>query len=233
MRLICSVPEAKEALHSGQLTVNSASQAQTFFKKTELMLDKQEAPESLKGRSTGECERILTELDPNATTLVQKTFCPLPGDRAALTVVHSPELLAKLEKLQILLSHPVRTQAQLLEKLAELDLEMLDPSKELKARQAPKTAFARKQLKPHSETRYIPARHRRAVFVRDQGRCQYRCPFTGRRCLSTRYLQLDQIRPFARGGLATLDNLRLMRGAHNRVRSLMADELSRETEEIP
>jgi len=63
-------------------------------------------------------------------------------------------------------------------------------------------------------TRYIPVRERPpkepCCFV-DSG--------SGRRCNSTRFLQLDHIEPFAEGGKNAKENLRWLCGEHNRART--------------
>jgi hypothetical protein len=63
--------------------------------------------------------------------------------------------------------------------------------------------------------RHIPAVVRDTVFARDKGQCTY-VGATGRRCGSTRSLQVDHIVPYARGGSSTPGNLRLLCGKHNR-----------------
>jgi 5-methylcytosine-specific restriction endonuclease McrA len=64
-------------------------------------------------------------------------------------------------------------------------------------------------------SRRIPAATRDAVFARDRGRCTF-VGSTGKRCDATRNLQIDHIIPYARGGTATLDNLRLLCERHNK-----------------
>jgi hypothetical protein len=63
-------------------------------------------------------------------------------------------------------------------------------------------------------TRHVAAAVARDVYVRDQGRCTF-CADDGRRCGEQRLLQLDHIVPHARGGQATVTNLRLRCRAHN------------------
>jgi hypothetical protein len=63
-------------------------------------------------------------------------------------------------------------------------------------------------------TRYIPAAIRRSVWERDEGRCTF-VSITGGRCRCRRYVQLDHVVPFARGGKATVENLRLRCSSHN------------------
>ena len=81
----------------------------------------------------------------------------------------------------------------------------------------PGTADAGRQ-QPAPAGRVIPAAIKRAVWERDQGCCSYVDPTTGRRCSSRHLLQIDHIRPWARGGGAELDNLRLLCHAHHRHR---------------
>jgi hypothetical protein len=69
--------------------------------------------------------------------------------------------------------------------------------------------------------RWIPTHVRDRVHARDRGCCTYVGP-GGRRCESTRHVQIDHIQPVARGGGATIDNLRLLCAQHNR---LEADRL--------
>ena len=59
---------------------------------------------------------------------------------------------------------------------------------------------------------------RREVWRRDGGRCSYVDPHSGRRCGSRFLLELDHIVPFALGGGAEPDNLRLRCSAHHRFR---------------
>ncbi len=60
----------------------------------------------------------------------------------------------------------------------------------------------------------IPAAVRRAVWERDQGRCQWPLDGGGR-CGSTHRLELDHIQPWARDGEPTVANLRVVCHAHN------------------
>jgi 5-methylcytosine-specific restriction endonuclease McrA len=64
------------------------------------------------------------------------------------------------------------------------------------------------------EGRYIPAETRRAVFLRDGGKCTF-VGDHGHRCESDDRIQFDHVIPEARGGRTTEDNLRLRCRAHN------------------
>ena len=66
--------------------------------------------------------------------------------------------------------------------------------------------------------RAIPAAVKRAVWRRDRGRCSYVDRASGRRCGSQHLLQIDHVVPYAQGGGAEPNNLRLLCAAHHRHR---------------
>ena len=73
-------------------------------------------------------------------------------------------------------------------------------------------------LRRSSVRRAIPAAVRRYVWQRDEGRCRYRDPLTGRRCSSSHLLQIDHVLPVAEGGGPVPENCRLLCAAHHRLR---------------
>jgi 5-methylcytosine-specific restriction endonuclease McrA len=64
-------------------------------------------------------------------------------------------------------------------------------------------------------SRAIPAHVRRAVFERDRGRCGF-VGDDGHRCEETRALEFAHVRPWARGGEHSAENLGLRCRPHNR-----------------
>ena len=70
--------------------------------------------------------------------------------------------------------------------------------------------------------RAIPAAVKREVWRRDRGRCRYVDGTSGRRCGSQHLLQIDHVVPYACGGGAEPNNLRLLCAAHHRYRHLGA-----------
>ena len=59
------------------------------------------------------------------------------------------------------------------------------------------------------DSRYLPAEVRRAVFLRDLGRCAY-VGTTSRRCGERAFVEFHHVRPYAEGGPGTVDNLSLI-----------------------
>ena len=69
-----------------------------------------------------------------------------------------------------------------------------------------------------SRPRSVPVAVKREVWQRAQGRCSYVDRHSGRRCGSRFLLEIDHIVPYALGGGAEPDNLRLVCQAHHRQR---------------
>jgi 5-methylcytosine-specific restriction endonuclease McrA len=70
-----------------------------------------------------------------------------------------------------------------------------------------------------TRTRYIPAHIRQAVWKNANGQCCYRDEKTGRVCGSQRFLEIDHVQPWSRGGNNTVENLQLLCDAHNRLKA--------------
>jgi 5-methylcytosine-specific restriction endonuclease McrA len=145
----------------------------------------------------------------------------------------SEAFMAKLEKVRSLAWHQLPANAsleQVLDLALDVYLEHKDPSARTERREerkramaCPKTqgtalpdARASRRTDSIRSARQIPAAVRDQVFARDKGRCTY-IGSNGRRCGSTRALQVDHIEPVARGGAGTAANLRLLCAYHNRL----------------
>lgn len=63
-------------------------------------------------------------------------------------------------------------------------------------------------------SRHVPAEVKRAVWLRDAGRCAFVAP-SGRRCAERAYLEFHHLEPYALGGETTAANLALRCRAHN------------------
>ena len=74
----------------------------------------------------------------------------------------------------------------------------------------------RRSLEVASNGRYVPRSVKRRVYERDGGKCCYQSE-DGTRCCQTKYLHIDHIIPFAKGGKTEVSNLRLLCPAHNQL----------------
>jgi len=79
----------------------------------------------------------------------------------------------------------------------------------------------RKASVPAEEAASVPAEVRRAVWTRDDGRCQWRLD-SGAICGSTHRPELDHVHPKARGGPSMVGNLRVLCEFHNKLAARLA-----------
>ena len=141
---------------------------------------------------------------------------PARPERYLVQVTISKSTHDKLRRIQLLLSHAVPSGdvAQVLDRALDALLEKLEAR-----RLGSSSPGSIRQRTTHTQKRsgrgrYIPAHSRRAVWERDEGRCTF-VNASGSRCTARRFLEFDHIRPFARGGKATVEGLRLRCRAHN------------------
>ena len=189
VRLVKEVPEVKEKIDSGALSVSAIT---TAFKhiRTEPIEKKKEILRSIENKSSREVKKFFYE--PSKPIQVKKTEYQ---DRVVLRLELSHELNQKLERLKALKSH-VGDLEGLLENLID---------KELKAYQ--NTDF---KVSKSQNPRFVSRRLRNHVLEKSKLQCQY----PG--CVGTHYLQIDHILPVRSGGKALAENLQVLCGAHNR-----------------
>ena len=138
--------------------------------------------------------------------------------------------LEKLRYAQALLSHsvPVNDVAQVIDRALRVLIAKLERQKfgvGARARGRSEERVRRHEDRERAKgadtvhegvSRYIPVSVREAVWKRDKGRCTY-VSITGGRCRWRRELEFDHVVPVARGGEATVENLRLRCSVHNQL----------------
>ena len=235
MRLVKDIPQAKESIKSGELSLTTASQVQGFFytekkshQKTYSQNEKLELLANLKGASKQQCERQFAAISPNyqqkpkqITLDEDKELTALLEEyrRLALVAEGSPQSIVK-SALKTAITHLKEKQ---------------NKTKQVKAKQvqaAPKASLAQTNVlldaKPaasleklgtpaYETSRYIPQKLKQEIWRRDQGQCRYIHYATKRRCEATQQLEVDHIKPFALDGATTQTNLRLLCRAHNQM----------------
>jgi hypothetical protein len=122
----------------------------------------------------------------------------------------SAEMVEKLRLAQALLRHqiPDGDPAAIIDRALTALLENLAKQK-LAA-----TARSRGSRGTAPGSRHIPADVKRAVWLRDGGRCAF-VSRMGRRCTEDGFLEFHHVAPHATGGKATADNIQLRCRAHN------------------
>ncbi len=149
---------------------------------------------------------------------------PLSLERVRIGFDAAVLLMKLIDRAKLLLRHkyPEGRLEDVLREALEILIERKDPQKRLELKggevggelaPAPEPRF----LAAWRGGRYIPARVKRAVWQRDEGRCTWRFD-DGRPCGSREALEFDHFRPFAKGGRSDdARNVRLLCRMHNRM----------------
>jgi hypothetical protein len=191
--------------------------------------------ESARGKRKLQVEEIAAQLAPrpDAPDLVRKVPAPWPtliqprvpfasadGPRAAvvplaphryrLQVTIGGETLEKLRLARDMLRHviPSGDDAAILDRALTALLADL-ARKKFAAVESPRPAAG-----TAAASRHVPAEVKRAVWLRDLGRCAFVAE-GGRRCAERGFLEFHHVTPYAAGGEATVENVQLRCRRHN------------------
>ncbi len=135
---------------------------------------------------------------------------PLAPQRYKVQFTASAETYEKLRLAQALLRHQIPDGD--LGTIVDRALTVLLQDRAKKKFAA--TAHPRRGRGPAPGSRHIPAEVKRAVWLRDGGRCVF-VGRNGRRCAEQGLLEFHHVTPYAAGGASTADNLQLRCRAHN------------------
>ena len=225
LHLSRDVPEVREKLQSGELTLSSASTLQTFFRNQKKLgqsptpQEKRAVIARVKGLSRKDTEKTLFSIQPEA--LPRERERVVSADETELKLVLNEKTLQKFKRLQAYWSHSLKegTRAELLERMLDKCLER----EERKRFGKPAHSAAERVHKPQAasppknlQRPAVPAAIRHEVWNKAQGQCEYVSP-AGMRCASRSFLQIDHIDVWSTMAEPKheLPRLRLLCWAHN------------------
>ena len=212
MRLTREVPGVAKAIQSGQASLTTVSYLQSFLQQERKLRQKAYTAEekeallkAIENKTKTQCEKFFYSISP-ASALPRERARVISEELTELRFHADQELMNKLERVRGLLAH-----------------------KEVKAEEAPPAEAGAVSTSPENEApcqieperrvpqdwRYIPVALRRFIWKRDQGKCTYVDPDTGRACTSRYGIEFDHTLPLAQGGTTCAENLRLLCRAHN------------------
>jgi hypothetical protein len=137
-------------------------------------------------------------------------MAPLAPERYKVQFTASAETYEKLRLAQALLRHQIPDG----ELGMIVDRALTALLADLAKNKFAATARPRGSHGPAPGSRHIPAEVKRAVWLRDGGRCAF-VGAKGRRCAEQGFLEFHHVVPYAAGGEPTADNLQLRCRAHN------------------
>ena len=211
-RLLEKKPHLEDKIKSGELNVTVLSDIQSFIR--------QEKPDELKQDDIIQKAGGLTRKETE-TMLIRESSKKIPhkdeklkresSEHHRLSVNLSNETLAMLQKIRDLWGHKkIESHEDLIAMLAQFTLSKIDPIMKTEGSRK-KTKASNQDLrnvtgtgnsKKAKQSRYIPAKMKKAVWKRDGGVCS--------KCGSTHALEYDHRIPYAIGGANDHDNLRLL-----------------------
>lgn len=198
MRLLNELPDVETSIQSGALSLTHISLAHQHFQREKkhsgqaLSTEaKASVLEKIANRPIREAEQITLSLSTAPATLSPDQIKIVADDRVEFRFQANGRVRGKVEHLKGLLAHkhPSLTLGELFEILCEIGIQQLNPATPLPPRKRRVIKISKAQM-------------RRAVFKRAGNRCEH--------CGSTYALEVDHIKPQAKGGATTLENLRVL-----------------------
>ena len=245
--LMQDVPDVIEKIESGEMPVTVAANIQSFLyaeKRSDRAYSREakiELIETCSGKSARDVQKEFVRRNPE----IEKREVVRVTDENHVRVSHSisNKIEAKLQRIKLLWSHvePNMSREQLLDRMAEITLDQIDPVRKAACAESRKARTLSK-LDSSSPTTVVdggvaydpfggdqlPApevRKSRCVSQADRNEihransekgCEFVDSASGRKCGSKFQLQLDHIVPFSHGGTNEAANLRVICAAHNR-----------------
>src|SRR4029077_7502121 len=136
---------------------------------------------------------------------------PLSAEAYAVQFTRSHEEDEEFRYLEDLLGHRV-ARGDIASVYAQAVKELIKKGERVRFGACIKTHAGRRR--GSANPRYVPAEVRRAVWQRDRGQCTF-VSESGRRCEARGNVEFDHVKEFARGGEATVENIRLRCRGHN------------------
>ena len=139
-----------------------------------------------------------------------QAVAPLSPDRYRLQLTIGLETLEKLRLARDMLRHAIPSG----DEAAVLDRALTALLSDLARKKFAAADTPRPSRGTAPGSRHVPAEVKRAVFLRDLGRCAF-VGTGGRRCAERAFLEFHHAHPYAMGGEATVDNIQLRCRRHN------------------
>jgi hypothetical protein len=206
-RVIRDVPEVYDLMKSNKLSFSAVLQSANVLDSS----NKHSLLPRIAGRSKCQIDKILAEYHvplaipdiakPKIDVVLEKMF--------EIRFAADEELMELIRWLRSHLSHKYPKGASFLE-IFKYALSFVKQREDLASQKQSRKSSTK------TDTRYIPKGVKQRVWKKCNGKCAF-VGSNGKRCNSEHLLQFDHYPvPYARGGLNTIDNLRLLCAKHNR-----------------
>ena len=216
MRVMIRVPEVREQLATGKLTLTSTAKLAVHARRENLEpAETASLLSQISGKTSREVERVLSS----------RSSSPQKPDRARaitpdltrITIEVDEEFLGLVAQVKAFKGNPALSyqeafEAGMRELLRKREIKTVARAPEVKP--IPKNETSKK-------SRYIAMNIRHKIRSRSGDRCEFADPETGRRCESKTGLEFDHIQPYSKGGTSTEENLRHLCRCHNTLAAIL------------
>ena len=240
MRLAGAIPEIKEKLAQGALSLTIASSVQSFFEmerkehhKSFSQSEKIELIRQLEGKSKRAAEVFLNQVSTAPLQSTPEKVKYLNENEILVQFTLDQELQEIVEEFRNLQGFQSqgrdRSYLELFKRMGRIALEATKKKKGILTKTSPAESKdvanqiinpANSQIRNNSHSRAIPKRLKAQLWQKHDSRCAYVDPKTQNPCNSRFGLQVEHIKPFALGGLTRPENLELLCPAHNQLRAV-------------
>ncbi|MAV90857.1 MAG: hypothetical protein CL676_05510 [Bdellovibrionaceae bacterium] len=199
VRLAKEVPEIKQKIDQGSLTLSAVTTAFKHLRKKPVA-EKRKVLKSMENKSSREVKAMF--LEPTPIIKIKKTEYV---DKVHLRLELTHEQHEKLERLKALKSHKHNVEILLMD-LIEKELKSYESAQTKSSKPNKSKEFGATRSK---NPRQISKRLRNDVLIS----ADYKCQYPG--CESNHFLQIDHIHPVRFGGDQRRNNLQVLCSAHN------------------
>ncbi len=246
MRLSLELPEIKESLEMGDLSLSVIGSFQKFVRHENYKRDKkysreekQELLKQVESKSRAEAEKVFAEISPEA--FPKEKVKILNGTQSELRLVTDEELMELIAEIKAKLQLKGNTNPsyaeiiksglrKALKKEKGFDGSGATSSAEVKvgAKNAASKTFSRPSFTSAEEVKasykpprtprdYISVFAKKTAFHRAGEQCTCFSEITGKCCTEKHFLQVEHIVPIAMGGGSEQENLTVLCACHNRL----------------
>jgi len=238
-RVLKSVPSLTEKLQEGSINLTQlvkVNQCLKLEKKLGHVVTSRQTEEliaKIENKTNFETEKVLAKELGHTPKQYQK-IKPQADDSVRADIAFSKEDFEIIKEAQSLYSHVIvendlgKALAYFARKAVEHKKGKTQKPEEKVMSKAQAQTTQSFSLKPEissiekSETqrKYLSVHVKRAVLAKANYCCEHIHPETKRKCNSKFQLQIDHIKPLAKGGTDAIENLRVLCGVHNRFEAL-------------
>ena len=231
-RLLCELPETAQKFQEGTLTLSQATQVQRASRELKKLKKESLSPESkrklilqIESSTQKQTEHIIaTTLD--LPVVPQQKQTQHRDQSVTLTITFTHEQMQILQQAQNMISHTVVGQdwAEALTYLAKREVKRRTSVRETSSANsfgvsevaAVAAVSPKNQFNSTNKRRALPMAVRKAL-LNGNATCAYK-DANGKRCESRRFLQIDHVQSWSRGGTNDPENLQVLCGVHNRLK---------------